>query len=253
MIKKGADWLVSINLAPGTYQYKFVVDGQRWTVDPENSRNADDGGGSINSVIVVASESLASNRGIIPPKLARTSLHRRFDVGGYRLYLNCEGKARQGEPVVLMDAGAGNSSESWLGIQPKVAEFSRVCIYDRAGLGNSDPTTHNQTHRQIALDIHNLLARAGIATPLVVVGHSLGGINVRTYASMYPKEVVGMVLVDSAHEEQFTKMNVLVPDEIKKQLPPDALVPMINEKFDFEESTKQAHEPTGMLIFHSSF
>lgn len=241
LIKKGADWFVSINLAPGTYQYKFVVDGQRWTVDPENSRNADDGGGSINSVIVI-SEGLASNRGIIPPKLARTSLHQRFDVGGYRLYLNCEGKARRGEPVVLMDAGAGNSSESWLGIQPKVAEFSRVCIYDRAGLGNSDPTTYNQTHRQIALDIHNLLARAGIPTPVVLVGHSLGGINVRMYASMYPKEVVGMVLVDSAHEEQFAKMNALVPEEIKKQLPPDALVPMINEKFDFEESTRQARE-----------
>ena len=242
LIKKGADWFVGLDLAPGTYQYKFVVDGQRWTVDPENSRNADDGGGSVNSVIVVASEGPASNRGIIPPKLARTSLHRRFDVGGYRLYLNCEGKARRGGPVVLMDAGAGNSSESWLGIQPRVAEFSRVCIYDRAGLGNSDPTTHNQTHRQIALDIHNLLARAGIHAPLVLVGHSLGGINVRMYASMYPKEVVGMVLVDSAHEEQFAKMNVLVPEEVKKQLPPDALVPMINEKFDFEESTRQARE-----------
>jgi pimeloyl-ACP methyl ester carboxylesterase len=242
LIKKGADWFVSLKLAPGTYQYKFVVDGQRWTVDPENSRNADDGNGSVNSVIVVGSEGLASNRGIIPPKLARTSLHRRFDVGGYRLYLNCEGTTGRGGPVVLMDAGAGNSSESWLGIQPRVAEFSRVCIYDRAGLGNSDPATHSQTHRQIALDIHNLLARAGIPTPLVLVGHSLGGINVRMYASMYPKEVVGMVLVDSAHEEQFAKMNVLVPEEIRKQLPPDALVPMINEKFDVEESTRQARE-----------
>jgi len=73
---------------------------------------------------------------------------------------------------VVMDSGMGNSSESWLGIQPKVAEFARVCIYDRAGLGNSDPTIHNQTTTQIAIDIHNLLARAGVPRPLVLVGHS---------------------------------------------------------------------------------
>lgn len=238
LIKKGADWFVRLNLAPGIYQYKFVVDGQRWTVDPENSRNADDGGGNINSVIVIASEGLASNRRILPPKLARTSLHRRFDVGGYRLYLNCEGKTLRSDPVVVMDSGLGNSSESWLGIQPKVAAFARVCIYDRAGLGNSDPSIHNQTTTQIIRDLHKLLAGAGVSAPLVLVGHSLGGINSRLFASMYPKRVVGMVLVDSAHEEQLARMDALVPEEIKKQFPPDAFVIRSNEKIDFTKNTE---------------
>ena len=114
-------------------------------------------------------------------------------------------------PVVVMDSGMGNSSESWLGIQPRVAEFARVCIYDRAGLANSDPSKHTQNTDQIAVDLNHLLNHAAVPRPLVLVGHSLGGINVRMYASMYPKEVVGMVLVDSAHEEQFAKMNALVP------------------------------------------
>jgi pimeloyl-ACP methyl ester carboxylesterase len=239
MTRKGADWSVSINLAPGAYRYKFVVDNDRWTVDPENSQMEDDGNGHINSVIAVTSSGPRSNLGTKLSKLRRTSFHRRLDVGGYKLYINCEGRALKGVPVVVMDAGLGNSSESWLGIQPKVAEFARVCIYDRAGLGNSDPSIHTQTTTQIVLDLHNLLAGAGVSGPLVLVGHSLGGINSRLYASMYPKEVVGMVLVDSAHEEQFARMDALIPEEIKKQFPPSAFVLTGPEKVDFTENSER--------------
>jgi pimeloyl-ACP methyl ester carboxylesterase len=239
LIRKGADWSVSINLAPGTYRYKFVVDGDRWTVDPENSQMEDDGEGHINSMLIVLAYNSAANPNANTSRLKKTSFHRRIDVGGYKLYINCEGKARRSDPVVVMDAGLGNSSESWLGIQPKVAEFVRVCIYDRAGLGNSDPSINNQTTTQIAVDLHKLLARAGVSAPLVLVGHSLGGINSRLYASMYPKEVVGMVLVDSAHEEQFARMDALIPEEIKKRFPPDAFVVTSNEKIDFTENSER--------------
>jgi pimeloyl-ACP methyl ester carboxylesterase len=239
MTRKSADWSVIIKLAPGTYRYKFVVDKERWAVDPENSQTEDDGNGHINSVIVVTPRGLGSNVGTNPSKLKRTSFHRRLDVGGYKLYINCEGRERKGVPVVVMDAGLGNSSESWLGIQPKVAEFARVCIYDRAGLGNSDPSIHTQTTTQIAIDIHELLARAGVPRPLVLVGHSLGGINARMYASMYPKEVLGMVLVDSAHEEQSARMDALIPEEIKKQFPPSALEVRSNEKIDLKGNSER--------------
>ncbi len=242
MTRKGADWSVSINLAPDTYRYKFVVDKDRWTVDPKNSQTEDDGNGHINSVIVVSPKGLASNLGTKLSKLNRTSFHRRLDVGGYKLYINCEGRLRRGDPVVVVDAGLGNSSESWLGIQPKVAEFARVCIYDRAGVGNSDLSTHTQTSRQIAEDLHNLLARSGVDKSLVLVGHSFGGINVRMYASMYPKEVLGMVLVDSTHEEQGARADAVIPEEIKKQFPPSALVVTSAEKIDFKESFEQARK-----------
>ena len=239
MTRKSADWSVTIKLTPDTYRYKFVVDKERWTVDPENSQTEDDGNGHINSVVVVTPGHPLANLGTISSKLKSTSFHRRLDVGGYKLYINCEGPVRKGTPVVVMDSGMGNSSESWLGIQPKVAEFARVCIYDRAGLGNSDPSIHTQTTTQMALDLRNLLARTGVGDRLVLVGHSLGGINVRLYASMYPKEVVGMVLVDSTHEEQFARMDALIPEDIKKQFPPSALVLMSNEKIDFTENSER--------------
>jgi pimeloyl-ACP methyl ester carboxylesterase len=248
MIRTGADWLVSINLAPGNYRYKFVIDKERWTVDPENSQTESDGEGHINSVLIVPANTSAANLNTKTSRFKQTSFHRRLDVGGYKLYINCEGKARSGDPIVVMDAGMGNSSESWLGIQPKVAEFARVCIYDRAGLGNSDPTIHKQTTTQIVLDLHNLLTRAGVSAPLVLVGHSLGGINSRLYASMYPKEVVGMVLVDSAHEEQLARMDALIPEEIKKQFPPDAFEIRSNEKIDF---TKNSERRAQLAAWHA--
>jgi pimeloyl-ACP methyl ester carboxylesterase len=239
MSRKGADWFITTKLAPGTYRYKFVVDQERWTVDPENPQTEDDGNGHINSVLIVPADNSAEKPNSNRLRLKKTSSHRRVDVGGYKLYINCEGKVRRGDAVVVMDAGLGNSSESWLSIQPKVAEFARVCIYDRAGLGNSDPSIHIQTTTQIAVDLHNLLARAGVSGPLVLVGHSPGGINARLYASMYPKDVVGMVLVDSAHEEQFARMGALIPEDIKKQLPPSALELRSNEKIDFKENNER--------------
>jgi pimeloyl-ACP methyl ester carboxylesterase len=239
MTRNGPDWSVKINLTPGTYRYKFVVDKERWTVDPENSQTEDDGEGHVNSVVIVRADNSVVKPSSKGSTLNKTSFHRRIDVGGYKLYINCEGMARRGDAVVVIDAGLGNSSESWLSIQPRVSEFARVCIYDRAGLANSDPSKHTQTTTQIAVDLHNLLAGARVSGPLVLVGHSLGGINSRLYASMYARDVVGMVLVDSAHEEQFARMFALIPEDIKKQLPPSALELRSNEKIDFTENSER--------------
>jgi pimeloyl-ACP methyl ester carboxylesterase len=218
------------------------VDKDRWTVDPENPQTEDDGDGHVNSVLTVVADSFAANPNFKAFHLKKTSFHRRLDVGAHKLYINCEGRVRKGIPVVVMDSGLGNSSESWLGIQPRVAEFARVCIYDRAGLGNSDPSTHMQSSRQIAADLHELLAGAGVGKSLVLVGHSFGGINVRTYASMYPKEVVGMVLVDSTHEEQFARTDAVIPEAVKKQFPPSAFVLAGPEKVDWKETLEQTRK-----------
>lgn len=120
------------------------------------------------------------------------------DVGGYRLHLNCAG---EGKPTVVIDSGAGNSSLDWVLVQPEVASFTRVCTYDRAGYGWSDPSRKSRTSQQSVDELHALLVKAGIEPPYVLVGHSLGGMNVRLYTSQYPEEVVGMVLVDSGHED----------------------------------------------------
>ncbi|MEM6520542.1 MAG: alpha/beta hydrolase [Cyanobacteria bacterium P01_C01_bin.70] len=124
------------------------------------------------------------------------------DIGGFRLHLNCIG---QGTPTVVMDAGGGAPSITWGLVPSEIAKFTRVCTYDRAGLGWSDRNPRSShTSQQSVDELHLLLTKAGINPPYILVGHSLGGINMRLYASQYPEDVVGLVLVDSSHEHQLT-------------------------------------------------
>jgi pimeloyl-ACP methyl ester carboxylesterase len=127
------------------------------------------------------------------------------DVGGYKMHIDCIG---QGSPTVILDSGLGDSYISWHKVQPQIAQFVRVCSYDRAGLGYSDSGPHPRTSKDIAGELRTLLHNAGVAPPYILVGHSMGGYDVRLYASLYRGEVAGMVLVDSSHPEQ------------RKRLPP---------------------------------
>ncbi len=124
------------------------------------------------------------------------------NIGGFRLHLNCNG---QGTPTVVMDAGGGAPSITWGLVPSEIAKFTRVCTYDRAGLGWSDPNPRiSRTSQQSVDELHLLLTKAGINPPYILVGHSLGGVNMRLYASQHPEDVVGLVLVDSSHENQMT-------------------------------------------------
>jgi len=125
------------------------------------------------------------------------------DVGGYKLHINCTG---EGSPTVILEAGWADYSATWAYVQPEVAKATRVCSYDRAGYGWSDPSPHPRTASWRANELHTLLVNANIQGPYVLVGHSLGGMLVRVYAHIYPDEVVGMVLVDSMHEEQYERL-----------------------------------------------
>ena len=133
---------------------------------------------------------------------------RRFDVGGFKMHIDCTG---EGSPTVILDSGLGDTYVSWRKVQPQIAKFTRVCSYDRAGLGYSDPSSQPRTSKVIATELHALLQAAGIAPPYVLVGHSIGGFNVRLYASLYRSEVAGMVLVDASHPAQLNRL----PPEIK--------------------------------------
>jgi pimeloyl-ACP methyl ester carboxylesterase len=113
------------------------------------------------------------------------------------MHIYCTGKSR-GAPTVVMDSGLGGGLLDWQTVQPKVAEFARVCSYDRSGLGWSESGQKPRTSQQIVKELHALLENAGVGGPYVLVGHSFGGANVQLYASEYPEEVAGMVLVDSA-------------------------------------------------------
>jgi pimeloyl-ACP methyl ester carboxylesterase len=121
----------------------------------------------------------------------------RVDVGGYSLHVHCVG---EGSPTVVLDAGLGGFSLDWSLVQPELAATTRVCAYDRAGYGWSDPSPHARTPSQIADELHTLLVNAGIQGPYVLVGHSAAGKDVRLFANRYPQAVVGMVLIDARHE-----------------------------------------------------
>lgn len=129
-----------------------------------------------------------------------------IDIGGYKLHLNCSGS---GEPSVILDAGGGWDSLAWTLVQPEIAKFAHVCSYDRAGIGWSEASPLTRTSQNVVKELHDLLQNAGVQKPYILVGHSLGGINMRLYANTYPDEVFGVVLVDSSHELQFEKSKEL--------------------------------------------
>jgi pimeloyl-ACP methyl ester carboxylesterase len=126
---------------------------------------------------------------------------RLVDVGGWRLHLNCTGASKASGPTVVLESGSGDFSFDWSLVQPRVARFVRVCSYDRAGNAWSDPGPRPRTMKQIAYELHTALKKAGVKAPYVLAGQSIGGLLARTFAGLYPKEVVGMVLVDSTHED----------------------------------------------------
>ncbi len=128
---------------------------------------------------------------------------RRFDVGGFKMHLDCIG---EGTPTVILESGLGDTYVSWRKVQPQIAKFARVCSYDRAGLGFSEPSSSPRTSQVIAEELHALLQGAKVAPPYVLVGHSMGGFHVRLFASLYRGEVAGLVLVDSSHPDQENRL-----------------------------------------------
>jgi pimeloyl-ACP methyl ester carboxylesterase len=119
------------------------------------------------------------------------------DVGGYRLHIQCMGS---GSPTVVLDAGLGGTSLDWNLVQGDLSQTTRVCAYDRAGLGWSEAGPQPRTPDRIAQELYTLLNNAGIEGPYVLVGHSLGGKNIRMFALQHPDLVAGMVLVDARSE-----------------------------------------------------
>lgn len=116
-------------------------------------------------------------------------------VDGHRMRIDCTGS---GSPTIVLDAGLGNDGLIWGGVQPALSKTTRVCSYDRAGFGWSDPLPPPRDADHIASELHGLLAAAKINGPIVLMGHSIAGIYIRDYATRYPADVAGMVFVDGS-------------------------------------------------------
>jgi pimeloyl-ACP methyl ester carboxylesterase len=152
------------------------------------------------SALLAATPVLAQTRdiGAPPGRLA--------DIGARNLHVYCTGS---GSPSVILEVGAGGFAIGWSLVQPEIARTNRVCSYDRAGSGWSDPSKivgFPASPETVVLDLHAALQAAGVMPPYVMVGASIGGIYVRMYSIRYPSEVTAMVLVDPAYEERLFTM-----------------------------------------------
>lgn len=126
----------------------------------------------------------------------------------------CMGTRPTGAPAVILEAGAGNGVEAWAKVQPAIAEFARVCAYDRPGLRRywkDDEPPAAPTPEAVLDTLERALSTAGERSPYVLVGHSYGGLIVRLYASRFPERVKGVVLVDSSHEDQMRRLGEPAP------------------------------------------
>ncbi|SHH08523.1 alpha/beta fold hydrolase [Massilia sp. CF038] len=126
------------------------------------------------------------------------------DIGGRRLNLYCSGS---GPVTVVFDSPSGDAGWSWFKVQPQVAKRTRACVYDRAGLGFSDPSPRPGTAGNAVDDLHRLLTAAAIAPPYVMVGNSYGGGIVQLYTYRHRADVKGLVLVEAQHEDETARLD----------------------------------------------
>jgi len=149
---------------------------------------------SIGNVVLGQSESapaMAEDGRLLP----YSEPGQRVDIGGRRINLHCMGS---GGPTVILLAGLSSWSPVWYKTQPVIAQRTRVCAFDRASYGFSDPAPRPQILSDVVDDLHRALEAAAIHGPFVLLGHSLGGVEARLYAQRWPDEVVGMILDDTS-------------------------------------------------------
>lgn len=135
----------------------------------------------------------------------------KVDIGGYSLFIRCTG---EGNPTVILEGPYSETSAVWRFVEPKVSRLTRVCVYERAGIGSSDKRPDHQTVvgvNKVNDELHTLLANADIPSPYILVGWSYGGLVVNAYSRHYPDQVIGVVLVDSANIKQFS-IQTIPPD-----------------------------------------
>jgi pimeloyl-ACP methyl ester carboxylesterase len=188
------------------------------------------------------------------------------DIGGYRLHLDCQG---QGEPVVVMETGFASIALLWSQIRGELAKTTRVCVYDRAGYGWSNASPRPRTVENMVEELHTLLKNGGVQGPYVLAGNSMGGLVIRRFAHRYPEDAAGLVLVDSAHEEQFQRLGVsanplaktlfrLLPAIVRTGIPalfpallpvPEGLPPEVAQAFRILATTEPLFAETAAAEF----
>jgi pimeloyl-ACP methyl ester carboxylesterase len=171
---------------------------------------------------------MSKNPLLISVSLLATSLaafgeQRMISVGDRRLSVYCDGEAARSPTVVLIPAG-GRTATDWAMVQPAVSSFTRVCSYDHANFGESDKALVKlHSVDEVVDDLHGWLKASPEKAPFILVSHSSSGFYARRFVTRYPREVAGLVFVDSSHEEQALRLHELDPqgpgpDDITERL-----------------------------------
>lgn len=145
----------------------------------------------------------------------------------FRMYIDCQG---EGATPIIIEPGIGDSLANWLPIRDALAEHTQTCVYDRAGMGLSDPGPGPRTTSQIATELYYLLKKAKVNGPYIYIGHSFGGYIAQYMAQVLPDQTAGLVLVDSSHPDQVERLAELD----KKDLMPKQTV----GGYKFEDQSK---------------
>ena len=150
-----------------------------------------------------------------------------YDIGGYAMHLYCTG---EGSPTIVLSSGLGDDFTGWAKVQPALSRQTRVCSYDRAGFGWSESRPGVQDANAISSQLHQLMGAAGVELPFVLVGHSISGIYLRSYAAHYPGDLAGLVFVDGAtplQDDRIPKELVKIQEEQRRQMPWQKLLMML--------------------------
>jgi pimeloyl-ACP methyl ester carboxylesterase len=170
---------------------------------------------------------------------------KKIDIGGRKLNLVCMGS---GSKTVVFDSGLGIGYKTWIAVMQQVQDQARVCAYDRAGLGDSDPAPTPRTSQQMGDDLKALLSKGHVPGPYILVAHATASFDALLYAHKYPREVAGIILVDGSHPDQYTRSAAILPTPASDENPGLAaarkqlteLDPAQNpERLDFNASAEQ--------------
>ncbi|TLS36173.1 alpha/beta fold hydrolase [Pseudalkalibacillus caeni] len=173
--------------------------------------------------------------------MAKSVIGQRVNVEGIELYYEYITSSTD-DITIVFESGYGWDLNNWNSIREDVSKFGNMFLYDRDGIGKSEKSNKPKHSIQIIKNLRILLKKAEIKPPYLLVGHSFGGVNVRLYASKYPEEVAGIILLDSVHEDQNKKMVPFFTEKVRKEyLGQFAVEATLNE---FEESLEQVRGVT---------
>ena len=142
-----------------------------------------------------------------------------YNIAGYSMHLYCTG---EGLPTIVLSSGLGDDFTEWAKVQPVLSRQTRVCSYDRAGFGWSQSRPGIQDANAISSQLHQLLETAAVQRPFVLVGHSIAGIYLRSYAAQYPSDLAGLVFVDGAtplQDDRIPKELLKIQQDQRRQMP----------------------------------